>query len=140
MKKLLALMVMLVALSCVAAGVAVAPASGEGVPTVQFAVEYEAFPGGPLIACKGQRIVTTGPNASVRDRETCHLNDQTLIDEGTYPIVPMADVDFPNNVGWSSDYELFVNPGGVFLDAVSGTLVVKNRPDGTQVWQVHATY
>ena len=135
-----ALIVVLAASMCIAAGLAVEAASGEGVPTVQFAVEYEAFPGGPLVTCKGQRIVTTGSNASVRDRETCQLSDQTAIPEGTYPIVPFADVDFPNNVGWFSDYEFFVNPGGSIREAVSGTLVVKNRPNGTQVWQAHVNY
>ena len=139
MKKLLALFVMVVAATSVAASVAVAD-PGKGVPTVQFDVSYEAFPGGPTITCKGQRIVTTGPNASVRDRETCQVTDQSAIPAGTYPIVPLAEFDFPNNIAWISDYEFFVNPGGVLRFAVSGTLVVKNRPDGTQTWQVHATY
>ena len=56
-------------------------------------------------------------------------------------IVPEAEFDPTNNVVIFSDYEFFVNPGGGFFRlAVSGTLVVKNRPDGTQVWQLHATF
>ncbi len=138
MKKLLVLSIAVVAAISVSASVAVA-VPGNGVATVQFAVEYTV--GSATITCKGQRIVTTGPNASVRDRETCVVTEQSLLPAGTYPIVSPGDEDFPNSISWYSDYEASVNPGGGFLLwAVSGTVVVKNRPDGTQTWQAHVTY
>jgi hypothetical protein len=62
-----------------------------------------------------------------------------LIPEGRYDVAPHSDI--PNfKLGWLSDYEFFVSPGGVQRGAVSGTITVKNRPDGTSVWQVHVTY
>jgi hypothetical protein len=131
----LALVVMVLAAASVTASVAVAD-PGNGVPTVQFAVDYAVGP--YTVTCKGQRIVTTGKNASVRDRETCTVDTQSFLAEGTYT-VQLPDGN-PNTFSWYSDYEWFVNPGGVLLWAVSGTVKVSNRPDGTQVWQAHVTY
>ena len=131
MKKLPALLVAVVAAICVTASVAVAD-PGNGVATAQFTAAYDSF------TCKGQRIVTSGTNASVRDRETCDVSGQ-LLPEGKYDVGTVTDI--PNfKLGWYSDYEYFVNPGGVVRFAVSGTIMVKNRPDGTSVWQVHVTY
>jgi hypothetical protein len=131
MKKVLALFVAVVAAVCVTASVAVAD-PGNGVATTQFTATYGSF------TCKGQRIVTSGTNASVRDRETCDITGQ-LIPEGKYDVGPVTDIaNF--KLGWYSDYEYFVSPGGVVRLAVSGTIMVKNRPDGTSVWQVLVTY
>ena len=132
MKKVLALFVAVVAAVCVTASVALAD-PGTGVATAQFTAAYGSF------TCKGQRIVTSGTNASVRDRETCDVSGQ-LLPEGRYDAG--ATTDIPNfKLGWWSDYEFFfASPGGVVRVAVSGTITVKNRPDGTSVWQIHVTY
>ncbi len=131
MKRVLALFVAVVAAICVTASVAVAD-PGNGVATAQFTAAYGSF------TCKGQRIVTSGTNASVRDRETCDVSGQ-LIPEGKYDVGAVFDIANFKLV-WASDYEFSVSPGGVVRLAVSGTIMVKNRPDGTSVWQVHVTY
>ena len=123
MKKLLALFVVVVAAISVTASVAVA-APGTGVPTVHFTAAYGPF------TCKGDRITTSGTNASVREQETCSVAGQFLA-EGKYAIG--AVLDFANfKVTWYSDLD--------GIQAVSGTIMVKNRPDGTSVWQINATY
>ena len=69
----------------------------------------------------------------MRDRETCDVSGQ-LIPEGKYDVGAVFDVAHFKLV-WASDYEFSVSPGGVVRLAVSGTIMVKNRPDGTSVWQ-----
>jgi len=123
MKKLLVLFVVAMGATWITASIAVA---GNGQGTIQFTAAYP----GVGATCKGQRIVTTGPNATVRDRETCEISNQLLFAAGTYEIFP-PDGN-PATLAWGSDYD--------GKTAGSGTVVVKNRPDGTQAWQIHATY
>ena len=93
MKKLLVLFVVVIGATCMTANIAVA---GSGQKTIQFTTAYPEVG----VTCKGQRIVTTGTNASVRDRETCVVTDQSLFPAGTYPIAPLAHEDFPNSISW----------------------------------------
>jgi hypothetical protein len=123
MKKLVVLCVSLVAALSVAASVAVAD-PGNGVATVQFTASFDCCPGHPPIhfTCKGERIVTVGPNASVRDRETCTASN-LVFPEGTFSAA---------GGNWFSDYD--------GAEATSGEVTVKNNPDGTQTWQIHVGY
>jgi len=135
MRKAIVLSVVAAAIGITASGAAADPGTGQR--TVQFAVSYEALPG-VVVTCKGQRIVTG--EGSVRDRETCEINAQ-LLGAGRLVVVPAGTADYVTTVDWYSDYEAEVNPGGgVVRQAVSGTVLVKNRNDGSQVWEIHVEY
>ena len=66
----------------------------------------------------------------MRDQETCQVSSEA-VPAGKYSIDNTAP-DFITTVPWHSDYD--------GLEAVSGTIMVKSRPDGTQVFQINASY
>lgn len=117
-----------------------------GSTTTQFTVAYDnAAPeigGDPgLVTCDGNRIVKTGPKPYVKDSETCVVTGQTsgpLFPAGTSSLVPDPGPVYK----WFSDYELFVAypPFTCFRPAVSGTITVKNKKDGTSTWTITAYY
>jgi len=129
-----------------AAGVAFA---GNGATVTHFAVSYPSnFGEGPQVYCTGNRIVRSGPNAFVKDTETC----TTVFEEfpvGSYKIVPFTGDNWEDFL-WASDYEAaFVAPGSpvcvdlfpevCYRTAESGNVTV-TYSDGLYTWSIVAYY
>lgn len=112
--------------------------ASNAVTTTHFAVAYDTADFGlpfGFLTCDGQRTVKSGPNGFVKDSETCAVTGASEpLPNGHYPLDPIEGVP-----QWLSDYELFVDPGGVFClrPAITGTLVVTGNG---QTWNAEAFY
>ena len=109
--------------------------ASNGATTAHFTAVYENMSTDGTVdfghfTCSGERIVKTGPKASVKDSEICTItNAPTVVPDGTYSFGPGS---------WFSDYEQFFNPGnGCMNPDTSATIDVTNNGS---TWTIVAYY
>jgi hypothetical protein len=128
----LAMMCVSVAMISVAADAAI---GANGASTTPYTAAYVNGPTG-YFQCSGVRIIKTGPNAVVKDSETCDVTvGEFVVPDGTTRL----GLNPPLHT-WYSDYEYFVNPGGCLNPSISGTITVKSKSPGKQTWTIVAYY
>ena len=121
MKRMGFTVVVMLVLASLVAGAAAAGPTG-GVTHTSFSVQYGPF------ACGGDRIVKSGPDGFIEDREVCIVSADILPD-GTY------DATQPPIGPWCSDFDGF----SFCNQATSGTIkIVSLGP--AQLWFITAYY
>jgi len=107
----------------------IARASSGAVTTRYTAAGFNG-PGG-FFSCNGERIAKTGPNAVVKDSETCSMSDISTFPPGTYVGNPFVVINgVPQR--WASDFD-----GQIATSVIE---VVTDNGDGTGTLQITAYY